>query len=111
MFKNLNLTNTQKQQIHKIIKNQHNQIKHPPLKKHHTIHNIITNNTFNKIKTKAQITKIKKQHKTNILTHIKTQNKIYNILTPKQKKQFNTNFKKHLTKHPTTKNKIPTTTK
>ncbi len=29
------------------------------------------------------------------LSRTETQNKIYNILTPEQKKQFNANFEKH----------------
>ncbi|STS90008.1 Periplasmic protein [Klebsiella variicola] len=34
------------------------------------------------------------QHKAMALSRLETQNKIYNILTPEQKKQFNANFEK-----------------
>ncbi|MCV5446776.1 Spy/CpxP family protein refolding chaperone, partial [Escherichia coli] len=36
-----------------------------------------------------------------------TQNKIYNILTPEQKKQFNANFEKHLTERNAPAGKMP----
>ncbi|HBB3151028.1 TPA: ATP-independent periplasmic protein-refolding chaperone, partial [Escherichia coli] len=45
----------------------------------------------------------------NMLTHMETQNKIYNILTPEQKKQFNANFEKRLTERPAAKGKMPAT--
>ncbi len=40
---------------------------------------------------------------------METQNKIYNILTQKQKKQFNANFEKRLTERPAAKGKMPAT--
>ena len=45
----------------------------------------------------------------NMLAHMETQNKIYNILTPEQKKQFNANFEKRLTERPAAKGKMPAT--
>ncbi|WP_435431366.1 Spy/CpxP family protein refolding chaperone [Shigella sonnei] len=43
---------------------------------------------------------MEEQRKANMLAHMETQNKIYNILTPEQKKQFNANFEKRLTERP-----------
>lgn len=46
---------------------------------------------------------MEEQRKANMLAHMETQNKIYNILTPEQKKQFNANFEKRLTERPAAK--------
>ncbi len=35
--------------------------------------------------------------KANAVAMMETQNKLYNVLTPEQKKQYNANFEKHLT--------------
>ena len=87
MFKDLNLTDAQKQQIREII----------------------ASDTFDKAKAEAQIAKMEEQRKANMLAHMETQNKIYNILTPEQKKQFNANFEKRLTERPAAKGKMPAT--
>jgi len=47
------------------------------------------------------------QHKEMMLSRMETQNKIYNILTPEQKKQFNANFEKRLTERPAKPGKMP----
>ena len=65
--------------------------------------------TFDKAKAEAQIAKMEEQRKANMLAHMETQNKIYNILTPEQKKQFNANFEKRLTERPAAKGKMPAT--
>lgn len=50
---------------------------------------------------------MEEQHKAGMLRHMETQNKIYNILTPEQKKQFNANFEKRLTERPAAEGKMP----
>ncbi|SUH37878.1 Periplasmic protein [Salmonella enterica subsp. enterica] len=97
MFKNLNLTDAQKQQIRDIMKAQREQMKRPPLEERRAMHDIIASDTFDKAKAEAQITKMEAQRKANMLAHMETQNKIYNVLTPEQKKQYNANFEKRLT--------------
>ncbi|MCR9029639.1 Spy/CpxP family protein refolding chaperone, partial [Citrobacter amalonaticus] len=62
---------------------------------------------FDKAKAEAQITKMEEQRKASMLAHMETQNKIYNILTPEQKKQFNANFEKRLTERPARDGKMP----
>lgn len=94
MFKDLNLTDAQKQQIREIMKGQRDQMKRPPLEERRAMHDIIVSDTFDKAKAEAQIAKMEEQRKANMLAHMETQNKIYNILTPEQKKQFNANFEK-----------------
>lgn len=100
MFKDLNLTDAQKQQIRDIMKSQRDQMKRPPLEERRAMHDIIASDSFDKAKAEAQIDKMAEQHKARMLAHMETQNKIYNILTPEQKKQFNANFEKRLTERP-----------
>ncbi|MFP1483658.1 ATP-independent periplasmic protein-refolding chaperone Spy [Escherichia coli] len=107
--KDLNLTDAQKQQIREIMKGQRNQMKRPPLEERRAMHDIIASDTFDKAKAEAQIAKMEEQRKANMLAHMETQNKIYNILTPEQKKQFNANFEKRLTERPAAKGKMPAT--
>ncbi|EEV5725223.1 ATP-independent periplasmic protein-refolding chaperone [Escherichia coli] len=109
MFKDLNLTDAQKQQIREIMKGQRDQMKRPPLEERRAMHDIIASDTFDKAKAEAQIAKMEEQRKANMLAHMETQNKIYNILTPEQKKQFNANFEKRLTERPAAKGKMPAT--
>ncbi|EFT2391982.1 ATP-independent periplasmic protein-refolding chaperone [Salmonella enterica] len=107
MFKNLNLTDAQKQQIRDIIKAQREQMKRPLLEERRAMHDIIASDTFDKAKAEAQITKMEAQRKANMLAHMETQNKIYNDLTPEQKKQYNANFEKRLTERPAQEGKMP----
>ena len=110
MFKDLNLTDAQKQQIREIMKGQRDQMKRPPLEERRAMHDIIASDSFDKAKAEAQIDKMAEQHKARMLAHMETQNKIYNILTPEQKKQFNANFEKRLTERPAMEGKMPAPT-
>lgn len=107
MFKNLNLTDAQKQQIRDIIKAQREQMKRPLLEERRAMHDIIASDTFDKAKAEAQITKMEAQRKANMLAHMETKNKIYNVLTQEQKKQYNANFEKRLTERPAQEGKMP----
>ncbi|EAA0558837.1 ATP-independent periplasmic protein-refolding chaperone [Salmonella enterica] len=107
MFKNLNLTDAQKQQIRDIMRAQREQMKRPLLEERRAMHDIIASDTFDKAKAEAQITKMEAQRKANMLAHMETQNKIYNVLTPEQKKQYNANFEKRLTERPAQEGKMP----
>jgi len=107
MFKDLNLTDAQKQQVRDIMKSQRDQMKRPTVEERRATHDIIASDTFDKAKAEAQIAKMEEQHKARMLAHMETQNKIYNILTPEQKKQFNANFEKRLTERPAPEGKMP----
>lgn len=107
MFKDLNLTDAQKQQVRDIMKSQRDQMKRPPLEERRAMHDIIASDSFDKAKAQAQIDKMAEQNKARMLAHMETQNKIYNILTPEQKKQFNANFEKRLTERPAPEGKMP----
>ncbi|WP_220711372.1 ATP-independent periplasmic protein-refolding chaperone Spy [Enterobacter cancerogenus] len=108
MFKDLNLTDAQKQQVRDIMKSQRDQMKRPPLEERRAMHDIIASDSFDKTKAEAQIDKMAEQHKAMMLSRMETQNKIYNILTPEQKKQFNANFEKRLTERHAPDAKMPT---
>lgn len=107
MFKGLNLTDAQKQQVRDIMKGQRDNMKRPSLDERRAMHNLIASDTFDKAKAEAQIDKMEAQHKAMALSRMETQNKIYNILTPEQKKQFNANFEKHLTDRKAPEGKMP----
>lgn len=85
MFKGLNLTDAQKQQIRDIMKSQRENMKRPSLEERRAMHDLIASDTFDKAKAEAQIDKMEAQHKAMALSRPETQNKIYNILTPEQK--------------------------
>lgn len=109
MFKDLNLTDAQKQQVREIMKAQRGKMERPSLEERRAAHAIIASDSFDSAKAQAQVDKMAEQNKARMLAHMETQNKIYNILTPEQKKQFNANFEKRLTERPAAKGKMPAT--
>lgn len=107
MFKDLNLTDAQKKQVREIMKGQRDQMKRPPVEERRAVHDLIASDSFDKEKAQAQIDKMDARRKAQMLAHMETQNKIYTILTPEQKKQFNANFEKRLTERPAPEGKMP----
>ncbi len=63
MFKGLNLTDAQKQQIRDIMKSQRENMKRPSLEERRAMHDLIASDTFDKAKAEAQIDKMEAQHK------------------------------------------------
>ncbi|GGD14030.1 ATP-independent periplasmic protein-refolding chaperone [Franconibacter daqui] len=107
MLKGLNLTDAQKQQIRDIHKAQREKFKRPSLEERREMHSLIASDSFDSAKAQAQVDKMAEQNKARMMAHLETQNKIYNILTPEQKKQFNANFEKRLTERPAPEGKMP----
>ncbi len=103
MFKGLHLTDAQKEQIRDIRKGEREQMQ----QERRSMHELIASDTFDKTKAEAQIAKMDEQRKAHMLAHLETQNKIYNVLTPEQKKQFNANFEKRVTERPAPEGKMP----
>jgi Spy/CpxP family protein refolding chaperone len=97
MFKGLNLTDAQKAQIKTILRDGHKDMKRPSLEERRADHAIIASDTFDRAKAEAQAEKMTANAKDRALQMMETQNKIYNVLTPEQKKQYNVNFEKRLT--------------
>ncbi|MGK9171767.1 ATP-independent periplasmic protein-refolding chaperone Spy [Yokenella regensburgei] len=103
MFQGLNLTDAQKEQIREIRKTEREKMQQD----RRSMHELIASDTFDKAKAEAQIAKMDEQRKAHMLAHLETQNKIYNVLTPEQKKQFNANFEKRLTERAAPEGKMP----
>ncbi len=100
MFKGLNLTDAQKTQMRAIMRDAHKDMKRPSLDDRRAMHSIIASDSFDQAKAEAQASKMSEDGKARALEMMATQNKLYNVLTPEQKKQFNQNFEKRLTEKP-----------
>lgn len=107
MFKGLNLTDAQKQQMRDIMKASRKEMKRPSLEERRANHALIASDTFDRAKAEAQAEKMTANAKENALAMMETQNKLYNVLTPEQKKQYNANFEKRLTEKPVHDGKMP----
>ena len=97
MFKGLNLTDAQKTQMRDIMKESHKDMQRPSLDERRAAHSIIASDSFDQSKAEAQAEKMSANAKEHALKMLETQNKLYNVLTPEQKKQYNANFEKRLT--------------
>ncbi len=106
MFKGLNLTDAQKKQMHSIMQDAHKDTPRPSQDERRAVHSIIASDSFDQAKAEAQATKMSADGKERALKMLTTQNKMYNVLTPEQKKQFNANFEKHLAEKPHLNNKM-----
>ncbi|MCS5807573.1 Spy/CpxP family protein refolding chaperone [Klebsiella pneumoniae subsp. pneumoniae] len=82
-------------------------MKRPSLEERRAMHDLIASDTFDKAKAEAQIDKMERSIKRWRCPAWKRRTKIYNILTPEQKKQFNANFEKHLTERNAPAGKMP----
>lgn len=100
MFKNLNLTDAQKQHMRDIMKDARKDMKRPSLEERRANHAIVAADSFDRSKAEAQAEKMTANAKENAVAMMETQNKMYNVLTPEQKKQYNANFEKRLTEKP-----------
>lgn len=107
MFKGLNLTDAQKKQMHDIMKESRKEMKRPSLEERRANHALIAADSFDRAKAEAQAEKMTANAKENALAMMETQNKLYNVLTPEQKKQYNANFEKRLTEKPVHHGKMP----
>lgn len=100
MFKGLNLTEAQKQQIREIMKASHDQMHRPTVEQRRAAHAIIASDSFDRSKAEAEAAQMTANAKDRALQRLETENKLYNVLTADQKKQYNANFEKHLTDKP-----------
>lgn len=100
MFKGLKLTEAQKQQIHEILKASRDQMQRPTVEQRRAAHAIIASDSFDRSKAEAEAAQMTANAKDRALQRLETENKLYNVLTADQKKQYNANFEKHLTEKP-----------
>jgi len=93
-FAGLNLTEQQRQQMRDIMKESH-QNRGPGAKdERQALHNLVASDSFDEAKAKTQIDAIGKAQSERMLERAKAENKMYNLLTPEQKKQYNENYQK-----------------
>ncbi|CAI2522634.1 Spheroplast protein Y precursor [Serratia ficaria] len=93
-FAGLNLTEQQRQQMRDIMKESH-QKRGPGMKEdRQALHNLVASDSFDEAKAKTQIDAISKAQSERMLERAKAENKMYNLLTPEQKKQYNENYQK-----------------
>lgn len=100
MFKGLDLTDAQKLQMRSIMKAAHKDMQRPSPEERRTLQSIIASDTFDRTKAEAEATKMSANGQQRALAMMETQNKMYNVLTVEQKKQFNQNFEKRLAEKP-----------
>jgi periplasmic protein CpxP/Spy len=93
-FAGLNLTDQQRQQMRDIMKESHQNRGPGAKEERQALHNMIASDSFDETKAKAQIDTISKAQSERMLERAKAENKMYNLLTPEQKKQYNENYQK-----------------
>lgn len=91
-FAGLNLTEQQRQQMRDIMKQAHQKRGQGMKEERQALHNMVASDNFDEAKAKAQIDTISKAQSERMLERAKAENKMYNLLTPEQKKQYNENY-------------------
>ncbi|MDT3253532.1 ATP-independent periplasmic protein-refolding chaperone Spy [Serratia sp. root2] len=93
-FAGLNLTEQQRQQMRDIMKESHQNRGAGVKEERQALHNLVASDSFDEAKAKSQIDAISKAQSEHMLERAKAENKMYNLLTPEQKKQYNENYQK-----------------
>lgn len=62
------------------------------------MHSLVTAESFDEAKAKSQIDTITQAQSQHMLDRVRAENKMYNLLTPEQKKQFNQNYQERADK-------------
>lgn len=94
-FAGLDLTEQQRQQMRDIMKESHQNRGAGVKEERQALHNLVASDSFDEAKAKTQIDAIGKAQSEHMLERAKAENKMYNLLTPEQKKQYNENYQKH----------------
>jgi len=98
-FAGLNLTEQQKTQMKEIMKDSGARPDRAAMKAQmDTMHGLVATDSFDEAKVKSQIDTITQAQSTRMLDRARAENKMYNLLTPEQKKQFNENYQKRAEK-------------
>ncbi|TKI05600.1 ATP-independent periplasmic protein-refolding chaperone Spy [Martelella alba] len=95
MFKGLNLTTQQRQQMRDIFRESRKEIKMPSQTERQQMHDIIASDSFDSTKAQTFVNSISEEQNQRMLARLEMQNKMYNVLTPEQKQTFNTRFQQH----------------
>lgn len=98
-FAGLNLTEQQKTQMKEIMKDSGARPDRAAMKAQmDTMHGLVASDSFDEAKVKSQIDTITQAQSQRMLDRARAENKMYNLLTPEQKKQFNENYQKRAEK-------------
>ena len=98
-FAGLNLTEQQKTQMKEIMKDSGARPDRAAMKAQmDQMHSLVASDSFDESKVKSQIDTITKAQSDRMLDRARAENKMYNLLTPEQKKQFNENYQKRAEK-------------
>lgn len=99
MFEGLKLTDQQREQMKTIAKEFRSEHKKPMMGEHFKdMHKLVASDKFDESAARAQIEANNKERNDMMLERMKMENKMYNVLTPEQKKEFNQNFEKRIEK-------------
>jgi len=98
MFKGLKLTDQQRQQMRDIFKETRKEVNMPSLAERQQMHEIIAADSFDSAKAQSFVTSMSQEQNQRMVARLEMQNKMYNVLTPEQKKEFNTNYQQHVQK-------------
>ncbi|KID01404.1 LTXXQ motif protein family protein [Hafnia alvei] len=99
MFEGLKLTDQQREQMKTIAKEFRSEHKKPMMRDHFKdMHKLVASDKFDESAARAQIEANSKERNDMMLERMKMENKMYNVLTPEQKKEFNQNFEKRIEK-------------
>ena len=93
-FAGLNLTEQQRQQMRDIMKESHQKRGPQASDERQALHNLVAAESFDEAKAKEQIDAIGKMQSERMLERARAENKMYNLLTPEQKKQYQDNYQK-----------------
>lgn len=94
-FAGIKLTEQQRTQMKALWKTSGIQHDRSDMKKQmDTLHSLVASDTFDQAKVKSEIDQITQAQSARMLQRATIENKMYNLLTPDQKKQFNQNYEK-----------------
>lgn len=99
MFAGLNLTEQQREQMRAIsndFRNSHHQMPGMGMGHMQEMHKFVASDTFDEAAARAQIESTNKARNDMMLDRMKMENKMYNVLTPEQKKQFAQNYEQRM---------------
>ncbi|MEA9391059.1 ATP-independent periplasmic protein-refolding chaperone Spy [Acerihabitans sp. TG2] len=92
MFKDLKLTEQQRQQMRDIARESMKTVKRPPAEQRQQMHDLIATDSFDTAKAQSLVDSMAPERNQHMLANLEMQNKMYNVLTAEQKAQFNKDF-------------------
>jgi len=92
MFKDLKLTEQQRQKMHEIARDTMKNQKRPSADERQQMHDVIAADSFDSAKAQTLVDAMAKEQNQRMLANLEMQNKMYNVLTAEQKTQFNKDF-------------------